>query len=124
MLKIRKIHYHIIAYILFVLCFLACGSSSNYCDNPQINFSSVYEAESVILDSDFTFQESIRPSSSWVTKAVYKSCDKNSGYLIYSTDKRNTYLHTNVPIELWYGLKKSSSKGRYINANLKGRYGF
>ena len=120
-----NIYYHIIIYTSLIVSLSACSPSSNYCDNPQTSFSSVNEAESIILNSNFEFQESIRPSeSSWVTKAVYKSRDKNSGYLIYSTDKGNTYLHTNVPIELWYGLKKSSSKGRYINANLKGKYSF
>lgn len=112
--------------ILFILIFLlSCNSSSNYCTNPVQQFTSIQEAEDIISESKFTYDYELRtPQSSWVRKAVYKSCDKQTGYLLYFTDKNNSYLHKNVPIEVWEGFKTANSKGNYINDYVKGRYRF
>lgn len=124
-LKMRNIHYRIIVYTLLIVCLGACSSSSNYCDNPQVSFESVHSAERTILNNKFVFEESVRtPESSWIAKAIYKSCDESTGYFIYYKKGGDKYLHSNVPINVWYGFKNASSKGHYINANLKGRYGF
>ena len=114
-------------FILVTILFLGCSnsSSSNFCDNPQSSFTNIQEAERVIINSTFEYEDNLRTSqSSWVTKAIYKSCDNSTGYFIYYTNKGNTYLHSNVPIRIWKGFKNASSKGNYINENLKNKYQF
>ena len=120
-----KLYIKIISILLLIFGCANSSDSSNFCDNPQSNFASIQEAERVIIDSTFEYEDNQRtPQSSWVTKAIYKSCDNSTGYFIYYTNKGNTYLHSNVPIRIWKGFKNASSKGNYINDNLKNKYQF
>jgi hypothetical protein len=93
------------------------------CKDLPASFKSYTEAISKIKEAKFKIKESANTSgSSWVTSANFYSCDGESGFLIYTTNKGYEYIHQGLPISIWNGFKNASSKGSYYNANIKRRY--
>ena len=82
----------------FILLFISCSGN---CDSINKNFSSYDESISIIRSSDFIIEENIDTNSSWINSIEYYSCDEATGYLIVNTKKGESYLHENVPIQVW-----------------------
>ena len=48
--------------------------------------------------------------------------DGKTGFLIMTTVKGKSYIHKNVPIDLWKGISNANSKGKFYNSKFKGKY--
>ena len=105
--------------LLLILITISCNSS---CDEQDFNFSSYKEAISTIRSLDFEVEEQVATESSWIETLEYYSCDGKTGFLIMTTVKGKSYIHKNVPIDLWKGISNANSKGKFYNSKFKGKY--
>lgn len=111
----------VILSILFFASFASCNSQ-NCKQLPEI-FSSYQEAITKVKSSTFQTKETANTSeSSWIKSAKYYSCDGNTGYFIYTTNRGYEYIHKGVPKEIWEEFKKASSKGSYYDHYIKSNY--
>jgi hypothetical protein len=108
------------ALLLFLILFISCGQN---CNDLQKSFKTYDEALSVILRTKYSYTDSCDVSmSSFITSAHYYSCDGVVGFLIIGINEKK-YVYEDVPFEdVWQGFKDASSKGKYYNKNIKGRY--
>ena len=104
---------------IFFLIIISCNDN---CDSIGENFISYDEAITVVRATDFSIEEKVDTDSSWIDSIEYYSCDKTSGYLIVNTKKGKSYIHKNVPIQVWNEFKNADSFGRFYNQNIKGNY--
>ena len=75
-----------------------------------------------IKGAEFKIFETIDTrKSSWIRGLSYLSCDGKSGFMIMTTDSKS-YIHQDVPIEIWNDLKSADSFGTYYNEKIKHRY--
>lgn len=96
---------------------------SQSCKDLPSKFYSFSQAINAIQNSTFKSTDKLPyGKSSWIASATYYSCDGIFGYLLYTTDKGNEYLHEKVPKRVWTEFKNSSSSGSYYVKNIKGRY--
>lgn len=108
--------------IIAFLIFITVSSCGNNCEDIPHNFSNYKQAKDVVLSSDFKLTDKADVSgSSWITSAKYFSCDGLSGFFIIETGNR-TYIHKNMPYEVWENFKNADSKGSFYSRNIKGRY--
>lgn len=113
-MKIAKV---IIALFLF---FYSCKSQN--CSELINEFKNFDEAKALIQKTKFILTENLNTDkSSWIKTGKYFSCDLKVGFFLYKTDKE-TYIHQNVPIEIWNELKQATSIGSYYNRNIKQKY--
>lgn len=111
----------LIPYLIF-LVFITITSCRNNCKEIPNNFSNYDQAKEVVLSSNFKLiDEADVSGSSWITSAKYFSCDGLTGYFIIETANR-TYIHKDLPYEVWDNFKKSDSKGRFFSRNIRGNY--
>jgi len=111
---------NILSALLFV-SFISCKGQD--CSKMPTSFISYQQAIKLVKSSTFRISESANTSnSSWITSARYYSCDRETGYFIYTTNRGYEYIHAGVPIDIWKGFKAASSKGSYYDRNIKGRY--
>jgi len=110
-----------LSFIISILTFnISCGGKD--CNLIDGNFDSYKHAMQVIKSSDFEFSDHCDTSkSSWIYSAEYYSCDGKTGYFIIETKSKN-YIHSEVPIEMWYEFKNADSFGKYYNRRIKGRF--
>jgi hypothetical protein len=108
-------------YLISIL-FLIIVSCSGNCDSISKKFNSYDEAISLVRSTNFSVEEKVNTDSSWIDSIEYYSCDEVSGYLILNTKKGGSYIHENVPIEVWNEFKNADSFGRFYNKNIKGNY--
>ena len=81
--------------IVILLLTLSDCKSQNCADLPQ-HYSSYAEAIASIKKASFAFTDVANISeSSGIRAASYYSCDGETGYLIFATDKQE-YIHENV----------------------------
>ena len=100
---------------------LGAGKSQNCADLPQ-HYSSYAEAITSVKKASFAFTDVANISeSSGIRAASYYSCDGETGYLIFATDKQE-YIHENVPINVWIEFKNAESFVWYYDRNIKYRY--
>ena len=108
--------------IIAFLIFITIASCGNNCKEIPTNFGNYDQATNVVLSSNFKLTEEADVSgSSWITSAKYYSCDGLSGYFLIQTDNR-TYLHQDLPYEVWKNFKNADSKGSFYSRKIKGRY--
>lgn len=113
--------------ILFLplpLILISCSGQS--CEISSIDRSNYQTAINSIESNDFTIEDEISSfdnDSSWITDADFYSCDKDFGFLILEF-KGKDYLFENVPTDVWFDFKNSSSKGKFYHRNIKGNYRF
>ena len=106
-----------------ILLISIASCQSQDCNKLPIRFDSYSQAISLIKNSSFKITESANTSnSSWISSAKYYSCDGNTGYFIYTTNKGYEYIHSQVPRYIWEGFKNAASKGSYYNDKLKDNY--
>ena len=114
----KKIFFTTIFYLLFG--FVGQGQS---CKDLPDKFYSYSQAIRAIKAATFkTIDNLPYGKSSWIASATYYTCDDKTGYLVYTTDKGNEYIHEKVPIRVWSEFKNASSSGSYYVYNIKGRY--
>ncbi|MGC6430138.1 MAG: KTSC domain-containing protein [Jejuia sp.] len=119
MINIFNLRTSLFAYLIFGLTFSCQGQD---CKELNSDFSTYESALKEIKSADFRLLDNCNTSkSSWILGAEFRSCDKQYGFLLLSTKKR-TYIHTNVPIELWNEFKKADSFGKFYNSRIKGKY--
>lgn len=102
-----------------VLLFISCSKD---CENLNKKFSSYRDAVSLVRNTNFNIEEKVNTDSSWIESIEYYSCDEAFGFLIVNTKKGGSYIHKNVPIQVWNDFKNANSFGRFYNQNLKGNY--
>ena len=101
---------------------LIYSCKSQNCRELPNEFINYVEAKELIQQTKFDITENLNADkSSWIKSGKYFSCDLKVGFFLYETDKE-TYIHQNVPVEIWNELKKASSIGSYYNRNIKYKY--
>lgn len=108
--------------IIFIILLFIVSCSKKNCSDINSNFSSYNNAIEVVQNSSFAIEEKVDTDSSWIDSIEYYSCDEVSGYLIVNTKKGKSYIHKNVPIQVWNEFKNADSFGRFYNQNIKGNY--
>jgi hypothetical protein len=108
--------------IIFIFFLFITSCSKKNCSEINPNFTSYNNAIEVVQNSSFAIEEKVNTDSSWIDSIEYYSCDEASGYLIVNTKKGKSYIHENVPIQVWNGFKNADSFGRFYNQNIKGNY--
>jgi hypothetical protein len=112
----------IIIVLIFPILFVGQVLAQTCKDLPD-NFSSYNQAIKAIKSGEFKITDRLpNGKSSWIMIATYYSCDGESGYMVYSTDKGKEYIHEKVPIRVWREFKNATSSGSYYVSNIKGRY--
>ena len=91
-------------------------------DQIQGNWKSEKEAVKYIENNTFLSSESVIPDeNSWMTSAHFYTYNQKSGYLIIKS-KKKTFVHQEVPIEIWNALKEAKTMGGYHNFYIKNYY--
>ncbi len=108
--------------IIFIFFLFIVSCSKIDCSDINSNFTSYKNAIEVVQNTSFQIEEKVNTDSSWIDSIEYYSCDEASGYLIINTKKGRSYIHENVPIQVWNEFKKADSFGRFYNQNIKGNY--
>ena len=110
--------------IKIVLIAIMITTSCNHynCNEISSKFTSYDDAIEIVKSTDFSIEEKVNTDSSWIDSIEYYSCDKLTGYLIINTKKGGSYIHENVPIQVWNEFENADSFGRFYNQNIKGNY--
>jgi|688.fasta_scaffold64953_2 hypothetical protein len=108
------------SFILSLLFFISCGNKN--CEDLNSNFKSYNEAIEIVQNTSFAIEEKVDTDSSWIDSIEFYSCVEISGYLIVNTKKYKSYIHKNVPIQVWNEFKNATSFGKFYNRNIKGVY--
>ena len=97
-------------FVLLLVYTIASCSEKN-CKVLPDTFSDNEQAKEAVLNSSFKLKEDAGVlKSSWINSAKSFSCDSQSGFLIITTGHK-TYIHQNLPIEVWEQFKSAYSKG-------------
>jgi len=108
--------------VIFCLLMFVTGHGQSCKDLPD-KFYSYNQAINAIQNATFKSTDNLPyGKSSWITSANYYSCDGNTGYLVYTTDKGKEYVHEKVPLRVWTEFKNASSSGSYYVNNIKGKF--
>ena len=107
--------------LISIMAFLIISCSGN-CEDLNTKFSSYKEAISLVRDTSFKIEDKVNTDSSWIDSIEYYSCDGTTGFLIVNTNSGRSYIHENVPNEVWNGFKRAYSFGMFYNQNIKGNY--
>ena len=106
--------------LLITLMLVSCSKKN--CNDINSNFTSYKNAIETVKKSTFAIEEKVNTDSSWIDSIEFYSCDEISGYLIINTKKGKSYIHKDVPIQVWNEFKNADSFGRFYNQNIKGVY--
>jgi hypothetical protein len=108
--------------IISLLAFFTIISCGKKCDEIPNSFSNYDQAKEIVLSLNFKLTDKADVSdSSWITSAKYFSCDGLSGFFVIETGNR-TYIHQDMPYEVWKNFKNADSKGSFYSRNIRGRY--
>ena len=94
--------------IFFILLILVSCKEYN-CSEINSNFTSYQNAIELLQNSSFTIEEKVNTDSSWIDSIEYYSCDEIYGYLIVNTNNGRSYIHKNVPVQVWNEFKNTES---------------
>jgi hypothetical protein len=108
--------------IIFIFFLFITSCSKKDCSDIYFNFTSYKNAIEVVQNTSFQIEEQVNTDSSWIDSIEYYSCDELTGYLIINTKKGGSYIHENVPIQVWNEFENAESYGRFYNQNIKGNY--
>ena len=101
---------------------LSLSCSSQDCSELTKDFTSYEQAKKSINSASFIFSDKCNTSkSSWILGAEYYSCDNQNGYFFIRT-KKKTYIHKDLPKEIWKEVKNADSFGKFYNSKIKGKY--
>jgi hypothetical protein len=106
--------------LLILITIISC--SDRNCNELPISFTNYNQAKEIVLNSTFKVSDEADVSdSSWISSAKYLSCDGLLGFLVIQTGNR-TYIHQDLPQEVWEQFKNADSKGSFYSRNIKGNY--
>lgn len=118
--------------VILTLLVLATVSCKTYtCSDIPDCFPSSDSAISYIQQSKFRYTDDlvirdritrIFDSSRYITSAAFYSCDKKTGYFLFSTSSDRIYEREGVPIGVWKRLKDTSDRGAFFERNIRGIY--
>jgi hypothetical protein len=97
---------------------MACNSTID-CTEIADDFTSYRQAESLLRETTHSFEDENYPSSNWIKKLEYFSCDGQVGYLILSTKQGKSYLYQKVPISVWEEMERAESVGEFYHRQIK-----
>lgn len=99
-------------------------STSSFTDCNQLpsSFNNYKQAFNAIILSHFDYVDSFNAENSFITKAIFKSCDGINGFIIVYIKGYHPYIYQGVPTSVWNGFKDAQSSGNYYNYNIRGRY--
>ena len=106
--------------LIFIFITISCNTKN--CNEINSKFTSYDEAIEIVKNSSFAIDEKVDTDSSWIDSIEYHSCDEKYGYLIINTKKGKSYIHKDVPIQVWNEFKNANSFGKFYNQNIKGNY--
>lgn len=108
--------------IISFLIFITIASCGNKCKQIPNSFSNYDQAKEIVLNSNFKITDKADVSgSSWITSAKYFSCDGLIGYFVIEIGNK-TYIHQDLPFEVWENFKNADSKGSFYSRNIRGNY--
>lgn len=111
----KKIISYLIVFVLLISC-------SENCKELPNSFSSYEQASEMVLTSNYKIEESADVSdSAWITSVLYLSCDGVNGFFVIKTN-RKTYIHQNMPYQVWQNFRKAESKGSFYSTKIRGYY--
>ena len=109
-------------FLSFIVLLIVSCSSQDCSELVDENYTSYKQAKRSIKSASFTFYDQCNTSkSSWILGAEYYSCDNEKGYFFIET-KKLTYIHKDLPKEIWKKFKEANSFGRFYNSRIKGHY--
>nr|WP_317632105.1 KTSC domain-containing protein [uncultured Flavobacterium sp.] len=113
--------------ILFILvlplAMISCGKKD--CSDLESKYASQPEAVKAITSAKFQLRESqTTANSSSIKRVEYFSCDGAKGYLVVYNLSGDVFLHKDVPLDVWKGLKESEYMRNYYNDNLRDKYAY
>jgi hypothetical protein len=111
-LMIKKVI--VFSFLILISC------KENNCTEIDPKFTSYAAAIKIVKESSFNVEEKVNTDSSWIDSIEFYSCDEISGYLIVNTNNGRSYIHKNVPVQVWNEFKNTESFGRFYNQNIKG----
>ncbi len=112
----------LVFYVLLINSMGACARTSIPCESLPESFQSYEHASNQIHNAEFEISESVDTrKSSWIQGLSFLSCDGQQGFLIMKADGKS-YIHQNVPMNIWNELKDAESFGSFYNENIKNRY--
>ncbi len=105
--------------VLVFLLFISCGENCNELPN---SFSNYEQAREMVLTSNYQIKERADVSDSpWITSVEYLSCDGLNGFFVIKI-KDKTYIHQNMPYDVWQNFTEAESKGSFYSKKIRGRY--
>ncbi len=108
---------------LIIALFSLTSVKAQNCNKIKTTFNSYNEAIKILNTTKFTLGQQINtPESFWIKSATFKSCDKRKGFFIVLLKNNRTYIHQNLPTNIWNNFKKASSKGSFYDKNIKKRF--
>ncbi len=111
----------IISYLI-ILVFILFISCSENCNELPNSFSNYEQAREMVLTSNYQITEVADVSDSpWITSVEYLSCDGLNGFFVIKIGYK-TYIHQNMPIEVWENFTEVESKGSFYSKKIRGRY--
>lgn len=107
--------------LVIILVFLSCETKN--CNDLPYTFKSYDEAIAKIKDASFEIEEEVDCQvSSWISGAVYRSCNGKTGFFILITKHGALYIHQDLPHKTWKKFKNADSFGTFYNRYIKGKY--
>lgn len=111
-----------IIFLVTLLFITITSCNGKKCKELPNSFSNYDQAKESVLSSNFKLTDEADVSgSSWISSAKYYSCDGLLGFLVIKTGNR-TYIHQDIPFEVWESFKKADSKGSFYSRNIIGNY--
>lgn len=112
---------------LMVLPGLQLFAQQHECKELPMSWNSEKEAITKIENTLFSIQEDVSPKgNSWMSAAHFYACEDHGGYLIVKGalkgKKEKSYVHQNVPVEIWNSFKKANSMGGFYHIYIKNYY--
>ncbi len=102
--------------------FFSKAKNSIDCEDVPNFFSSYQQAYNIVVNANFNYSDYINTwKSSWIESAEYYSCDGQTGFFIIHM-KNGTYIHQDLPVEIWYAFKNAYSFGSFYSTYIRGNY--
>lgn len=108
--------------ISYLLVFIFLQSCSENCNELPNSFNNYEQAKEMVLKSNYQITEIADVSDShWITYVEYLSCDGLNGFFVIKI-KDKTYIHQNMPYNVWQNFIEAESKGSFYSRKIRGRY--
>lgn len=119
--RLFRTNYIFLILLCLILLFQNCSTKS--CQSLPNTFSSYQDAKQEVRNSSgYNIKQKRSLKSSWLKSAEYYSCDGKNGFLIITTNKGKTFIHSLVPEKIWSNFINSHSYGNYYVKNIKSNY--